>query len=170
MNPGTIIRLEISLAPRTLVLGLAGLLLLSAAPELGSESVTLSTSLPAPSGVYQQLASNSKTVLARDSGGVGIGGDPGNAKLYVNGWVGIGTPTPTQALDVRGTMRSSGDLRTAAITAGGEVTAGSTIRVSGQVTATAATLQDGQQAINEIACTAPVTCTTSGNTVTINLP
>jgi hypothetical protein len=60
---------------------------------------------------YQAVGNGSNTVtIGNDSitstllkGNVGIGGDPGSAKLYVNGNVGIGTTTPESKLHVLGT-------------------------------------------------------------------
>src|SRR5262249_53525718 len=53
--------------------GLIGLLIALGAAELSSESVTLSTYYPAPSGIYRNIIATNDTLLARDSGGVGIG-------------------------------------------------------------------------------------------------
>ena len=68
-------------------------LLVLSAGELGSESVTLTTYYPAPSGVYTQMITTGQTLLARDGGSVGIGtsSPPGNPvnKLDVNGGISI---------------------------------------------------------------------------------
>lgn len=69
---------------------LTGLLLLTVAPELGSESVTLSTYYPAPSGVYTNMITTSNTYLARDGGNVGVGTSGPSAKLHVNGATRLG--------------------------------------------------------------------------------
>lgn len=61
---------------------------------LASESVTLSTYYPAPSGVYTKLLSTGQAWLARDGGGVMIGS----------------TNTPSQALEVDGDVRYTGHL------------------------------------------------------------
>lgn len=58
---------------------------LCAVPELDSESVTLSTYYPAPSGVYTNMITTSDTYLARDGGNVGIFTTTPGAKLDVNG-------------------------------------------------------------------------------------
>lgn len=82
------LRLDVSV-PRTWLAGtLAAALLLTAASELGSENVTMSTYYPAPSGVYTQMLTTQNTFLARDGGRVGIG-----------------TGSPTQKLDVAGKLR-----------------------------------------------------------------
>ena len=66
--------------------GLAATLVLLCVPELGSESVSLTTSYPAPSGVYTQLITTGKTHLARDGARVAIGSIPNpQAKLEVGG-------------------------------------------------------------------------------------
>lgn len=46
---------------------MAGAMLLAAAPELASESVTLTTYYPAPSGVYTTMITTNNTYLARDA-------------------------------------------------------------------------------------------------------
>ncbi len=59
--------------------------MLCAVPELDSESVTLSTYYPAPSGVYTNMITTGNTFLARDTGNVGIGNSAPGAKLDVSG-------------------------------------------------------------------------------------
>lgn len=76
---------------------LAAFLLSVLAADLATESVTLSSFLPAPSGVYGQLLTTGSAYLARDS----------------DGRVGIGTSGPTAKLDVAQTIRfgaARGDL------------------------------------------------------------
>lgn len=58
---------------RTLICGLAAVLVLSLADELGSENVQLTTYYPAPSGIYTQMITTGKTLLAQNAGSVGIG-------------------------------------------------------------------------------------------------
>lgn len=70
-------------------LSAAGLLLLALAPELATESATLSTYYPAPAGIYNQLMTTKDAYLARDPG----------AK------VGVGTVNPGAMLDVAGAIR-----------------------------------------------------------------
>ena len=60
-------------------------ILFCAVPELESESVTLSTYYPAPSGVYTQMITTGNTFLARDGGFVGIGTTAPASKLQVVG-------------------------------------------------------------------------------------
>ncbi len=81
---------------------LAGLMMLSAVPELGSESVTLSTYYPAPSGVYTNMIATGNTQLARDGGVVNVANSYSNStKLTVNG-----------NTNVRGTMDVGGSIGT----------------------------------------------------------
>ena len=98
-----------SLPARLLV---AGVLLLCVAPELGSESVTLSTYYPAPSGVYTNMITTNNTFLARDGGNVGIG----NA-------------APTQKLDVTGNANLTGNA-----VIGGNASVAGNAAVSGSIT------------------------------------
>jgi hypothetical protein len=50
-----------------------------------SESLTMTTYYPAPSGVYRRLVSTAQTILARDGGNVGVGTTNPQARLDVNG-------------------------------------------------------------------------------------
>ncbi len=99
--------------PRTWRVPFVAMLLLCSVGDLNSESVTLSTYYPAPSGVYTQMITTGNTFLARDGGSVGIGTTAPGQKLsvvgnaYVSGRVGVGVPAPTQALDVAGTIHVS---------------------------------------------------------------
>lgn len=63
----------------------AAAIMLCAVPELDSESVTLSTYYPAPSGVYTNMITTGNTFLARDGGAVQLGGSTVNEKLAVTG-------------------------------------------------------------------------------------
>ncbi|MBI5629735.1 MAG: hypothetical protein HY921_02490 [Elusimicrobia bacterium] len=67
------LRLDIRVTPALVRWGLAGLLLSVFAPELATESVTLTTYYPAPSGIYTQLIATNNTYLSRDGGNLGIG-------------------------------------------------------------------------------------------------
>jgi hypothetical protein len=65
---------------------LAAAMFFAAVPELASESVTLTTYYPAPSGVYSQLITTGNSWLARDGGYVDIGNTNNNGfKLDVTG-------------------------------------------------------------------------------------
>ena len=82
------VHLNFAWRPLALRPWLAGALLVLAAGDLASESVTLTTYYPAPSGVYTQLITTGNTYLARDAA--------------LGGRVGIGTTAPAYALDVPG--------------------------------------------------------------------
>ena len=77
------IRLVVSL--RTMIGGLAALLLALAATKLGADNVTLTTYYPAPSGVYARMITTSDTYLSTINGKVGIGTTGPTNKLSVNG-------------------------------------------------------------------------------------
>lgn len=65
-----VIRVNLNLGARRPVLNrclLAAGMLLASVPELASESVTLTTYYPAPSGVYTQMITTGNTFLARDT-------------------------------------------------------------------------------------------------------
>ncbi len=79
------IRLRLHFEPRTLRPVLAGLFVFLLAADLASESVTLTTYYPAPSGVYTQMITTNNTFLARDAGNVGIGTAAPVSKLDVTG-------------------------------------------------------------------------------------
>lgn len=77
--------------------GLAALALSVLASDLATENVTLSTFLPAPSGVYKKMLTTGSAYLARDA----------------DGRVGIGTSNPSAKLEVAQAIRfgaSRGDL------------------------------------------------------------
>lgn len=61
------------------------------ARELQSESVTLNTYYPAPSGVYTQMITTDNTWLARNVGRVIVGSGTPQVKLAVNGNMAVGT-------------------------------------------------------------------------------
>lgn len=76
---------DITFSRRFLTASAAAAMMLCAVPELDSESVTLSTYYPAPSGVYTNMITTANTYLARDSGNVGIGTASPVTKLHVAG-------------------------------------------------------------------------------------
>src|SRR5437016_1241369 len=86
---------------------LAVLFLLSAmAPELNSESVSLTTYYPSPSGIYAQMITTQQTMLARDGGNVAVGTTNVLSKLNVNGSISAGTYTGTASPDTNGMIIS----------------------------------------------------------------
>lgn len=123
------LHLDLSLAygPRTMRVPLIALMLFAGAGELSSESVTLATYYPAPSGVYTNMITTGNTFVARDGGVVTVGATTALSKmavkgalavgtyadtvaapangLIVSGRLGVGTATPSQALEVAGSIR-----------------------------------------------------------------
>lgn len=77
--------LSLAYGPRTWRAPLVAAMMLAGAGELSSESVTLTTYYPAPSGVYTNMITTSNTYLARDGGNVGIGTTSPAQKLHVAG-------------------------------------------------------------------------------------
>lgn len=67
------IRFDFTFSRRFITVCGAVAMMLCAVPELESESVTLSTYYPAPSGVYTNLITTNNTFLARDGGTVMMG-------------------------------------------------------------------------------------------------
>ena len=66
--------IKVRLTPGMARWGIIVAVVFSCAPELGSESVTLTTYYPAPSGVYAQMITTAGTTLSRDvATGVTIG-------------------------------------------------------------------------------------------------
>lgn len=61
-------------------------IMLCAVPELDSESVTLSTYYPAPSGVYTNMITTGRTYLARDGTAVSVGSTALPAGLEAYGY------------------------------------------------------------------------------------
>lgn len=82
------LRFDLTFSRRFLTVLGAAIFMLCAVPELDSESVTLSTYYPAPSGVYTNMITTGNTFLARDGAGttrVGIGTTAPSEKLTVIG-------------------------------------------------------------------------------------
>ncbi len=68
------VRFDLKFGARTVRCLLAACMIAGVATEVASESVTLTTYYPAPSGVYTQMITTSNTYLARDGGSVGRSG------------------------------------------------------------------------------------------------
>lgn len=83
MNPDDEIRLVLSKRQIKALLFLA--LVLGGTYALMSESLTLTTYYPAPSGVYNKMITTDAAYLARDGGNVGVGTTAPGAKLEVAG-------------------------------------------------------------------------------------
>ena len=88
---GLNVHLDLNLGTRGLRGVLVVAMLLAAAPELCSETETLTTYYPSPSGVYTQMITTGNTYLARDGGN--------------SSRVGVGTTNPAAKLDVAGQVR-----------------------------------------------------------------
>ncbi len=90
-----IVRFDLKLGSRAVRGIMVAAMVLAVAPELASESVTLTTYYPAPSGVYTQLVATSNAYMARDNPAsfldVGTNAPPpvvygaSTARMYVNG-------------------------------------------------------------------------------------
>lgn len=84
------VRFDLKFSARMLRWTMVGVMVLAAAPELASESVSLTTYYPAPSGVYTQLIGTSNAYLARDAGEVTVAQNQTAARttvLSVNGGI-----------------------------------------------------------------------------------
>jgi hypothetical protein len=75
-----------------------------------SETLTMTTYYPSPSGVYRRLVTTAQTLLARDGGSVGIGTTAPQAKLDVAGGVRIGASSLCGAAQA-GTNRYNAGLK-----------------------------------------------------------
>ena len=104
--------------PRSAIfrMAVAAFLMAASAGDLTSESVTLTTYYPAPSGVYAQMITTGKTYLAKDGQAVMIGGavvpspagGPSGTTLAVeSGYVGIDKTNALVPLDVNGTVAAT---------------------------------------------------------------
>ncbi len=87
------VRIEVNLGARGLRCLMAAAMIFSAVSELASESITLTTYYPAPSGIYAQMITTGDTRLARDGGQVDIG-----TTLKVNGNIGTNGLLPGSGL------------------------------------------------------------------------
>jgi len=93
---------------------MAGAMFFATVPELASESVTLTTYYPAPSGVYTQMIATGNTYLARDAASNG-------GQVVIGGGATSGTG---QELDVFSYMGSGGNSAIRATYPGGGGLAG----------------------------------------------
>lgn len=88
--------------PRTWRAPIVAAMLLCAVGDLNSESVTLSTYYPAPSGVYTNMITTGNTFLARDGQTVTVGAGASLSKLGVVGGVAVGTYATSNAAPANG--------------------------------------------------------------------
>jgi hypothetical protein len=116
------VRFDLSFGARTMRCLMASAMIVSAVTEVASESVTLTTYYPAPSGVYSQMITTGNTFLARDGGYLDVGTTgalaAGTKMAVMGGSVGIGTTSPGYTLDVAGTFHVSGPAWAALIQSG----------------------------------------------------
>jgi len=78
------LRLEIRYDSRMIRLALSAAMLFAVAAEVASESVTLTTYYPAPSGVYAQMITTDRTDLAKTGGTVTVGAADATPKVKIN--------------------------------------------------------------------------------------
>jgi hypothetical protein len=131
--------------PRTWRAPLVAALLLCAVGDLNSESVTLSTYYPAPSGVYTNMITTGNTVLARDGGAatkVGIGTTNPGGKLAVSGSMSVGAAyaaiaPPADGMIVSGRLGIGNAAPSEALDVAGNVSVAGGVGVVGNVTVTA---------------------------------
>jgi hypothetical protein len=115
--------------PRTWRVPFVAAMLLCAVGDLNSESVTLSTYYPAPSGVYTNMITTGNTFLARDGGAatkVGLGTITPGAKLAVSGTMSVGagyaaTVPPADSMIVSGNIGARMAVPTQAVDVVGNV-------------------------------------------------
>ncbi len=84
---------------------LAAFLVALAVTETTSESLTLTTYYPAPSGVYAQMITTGNTYLARDGGAVSVGTQLSSSTLTVNGSIRLGDSAAECSEAAAGTQR-----------------------------------------------------------------
>jgi hypothetical protein len=140
--------------PRTWRVPMVAVMLLCAVGELNSESVTLSTYYPAPSGVYTNMITTGNTFLARDGGAatrVGIGTITPGAKLAVSGTMSVGaayaaTVPPADSMIVSGSIGARHTNPTQAIDVNGNIHLNATGCAPSAAVANAAICAAGQYA------------------------
>lgn len=88
------VRFNLSFGARSVRGLMAAAMILSAVTEVASESVTLTTYYPAPSGVYSQMITTGNTYLARDYTSNGSGVTIGGSGAAPAGGIAFGTANP----------------------------------------------------------------------------
>ena len=139
-----VIRFDMRLGASWKRVMLAGVMMLSGVPELGSETVTLSTYYPAPSGVYTNMITTGNTYLARDGGNVGVGTASPSSKLHVNGATTLGGAlSVTGASTLTGTLSVTGQITASGMPYALDAGANSAIRVANSASGLGAYLSAG---------------------------
>lgn len=102
------LRVDLEFKASSLYWGLAGLLLFYCAAELGTETLTMVTYYPAPSGIYWKMITTADAYLARDGGNVGVGTTNPGAKVEVAGNVIAADPTASNHLATKAYVDAQG--------------------------------------------------------------
>lgn len=123
---------------------IAGALVIGVPLELGSETVTLTTYYPAPSGVYIRMITTDNTFLARDGGRLGVGTTGPGSRVSVNGNAAIGAAYATLAAPANGlVVQGSVGIGNAAPTAGNALHVTGVTQVDGATRLNGASRFDG---------------------------
>jgi hypothetical protein len=154
------IQLTVAFTPRMARLLLVAVLVTAVAVELGSETLTMTTTYPSPAGIYRSLVTTGgvaggtpyNTDLARQTGMVTIGANQSQSPtipnvLSVNGSATVGNSSyPTATLTVNGNATVSG---TATIPSGGNLTIanGATLNINKSVKDSAGNTGSAGQAL-----------------------
>ena len=99
------ITIHVKVSRRSFIWAAAALLMCCSANEVVSESLTMTTYYPAPSGVYKRLTATEGVAVGTYKASAAPAGD-----LIVSGSVGIGTTSPANKLSVAGNADVSGNI------------------------------------------------------------
>ncbi|MGD0336122.1 MAG: hypothetical protein ABSB18_03395 [Candidatus Omnitrophota bacterium] len=94
-----------------------GIVLLSSLFVFAEETIAITTYYPSPYGSYKALSAQKMGVGMNYSNSTNMGA-LSDSNLIVEGSVGIGTTTPSQKLEVNGTVNATGYLANGTNTAG----------------------------------------------------
>src|SRR5208282_2931335 len=96
------IHVRLSITRHGMRWGIVGLLLLFTYQQLGSETLTMTTTYPSPSGIYNTMVTTGQTTLGRSATSQ-VSIVPNGGTVSIGGKVGIGTASPQAALDITST-------------------------------------------------------------------